>query len=177
MSDQSAEKAQVETRIYRREDGWEVVMRVRGATVVYIDHLPVITTPPPEPLTVEYVERACGAHGYERAVLPACAWLCDNHAEPYTCLNTGTTTPCDPCRSGNTPVSTPPATEVPCGSCGAPTTHRIILRGKPISACLRHTNVWRTPAADYTCPTRCVEVNHPGQEHHAWLTVRPGMDA
>lgn len=60
--------------------------------------------------------------------------------------------------------------DAPCGSCGEPTSHRIILRGKYVPACLRHTNHWRTPPADYTCPTRCVDVNHPGREHLAWLS-------
>lgn len=58
----------------------------------------------------------------------------------------------------------------PCGSCGATPTYVITLHGMPVPACLRHLNHWRTPAPDYTCPTRCVEVNHPGREHGDWLT-------
>ena len=57
----------------------------------------------------------------------------------------------------------------PCGSCGEPTTYASRAHvGVP--ACLRHRGHWRTPAADYTCPTECVEQNHPGIEHHEWLT-------
>ena len=61
-------------------------------------------------------------------------------------------------------------TQRPCGSCGATPTYLITLRGQAVPACLRHLNVWRTPAPDYTCPTACVEQNHPGREHAAWLT-------
>lgn len=61
----------------------------------------------------------------------------------------------------------------PCGSCGEPTKHLIRLGNKPMPACLRHTNHWMTPAPDYTCPTACVELNHPGREHLAWLTQDP----
>ena len=57
-----------------------------------------------------------------------------------------------------------------CASCGEPSIHRIILRGQRVPVCLRHLNHWRMPAPDYTCPTACVEQNHPGREHHDWLT-------
>jgi hypothetical protein len=33
-----------------------------------------------------------------------------------------------------------------CGSCGAPAPYTITLRGKPMPACLRHLNHWRTPS-------------------------------
>ena len=60
--------------------------------------------------------------------------------------------------------------DAPCGSCGEPSIHRIILHGQRVPVCLRHLNHWRTPAFNYTCPTSCVEQNHPGREHHDWLT-------
>lgn len=60
--------------------------------------------------------------------------------------------------------------DAPCGSCGATPTYTITLHGRPVPACLRHLNHWRTPAPDYTCPTACVERNHPGREHGDWLT-------
>lgn len=69
-------------------------------------------------------------------------------------------------------VSEMPSAEkdAPCGACGEPSIHRIILYGQRVPVCLRHLNVWVTPGVDYTCPTACVEQNHPGREHHNWLT-------
>ena len=56
-----------------------------------------------------------------------------------------------------------------CGSCGKPAEFTITLRGRPMPACLRHLNHWRTPPPDFTCPAACVESNHPGREHSDWL--------
>jgi hypothetical protein len=58
----------------------------------------------------------------------------------------------------------------PCGSCGEPGITEIKIHGRPMPTCLRHYSHWRTPGPDYTCPTACVESNHPGREHAAWLT-------
>lgn len=58
----------------------------------------------------------------------------------------------------------------PCGSCGEPGLYIITLHGRPVPACLRHLNHWRTPAPDYTCPSACVDLSHPGREHGDWLT-------
>lgn len=68
-------------------------------------------------------------------------------------------------------VVNPPVVR-PCGSCGEPGPYTITLDGEPMPACLRHLNVWRTPGPDYTCPSLCVEVNHPGREHGDWIERR-----
>ena len=60
-----------------------------------------------------------------------------------------------------------------CGSCGGPAPYTITLHGRQVPVCLRHLNHWQTPAFNYTCPTVCVEKNHPGYEHEAWLTGSP----
>ena len=54
----------IKTRRFRRPDGWDVIMRTNGDKVVYLSHLPMIVSAPPDPLTIEYVELACQVHGY-----------------------------------------------------------------------------------------------------------------
>lgn len=60
---ESAEAA-LTTETYRRDDGWEVVVTHDGEVVTALNHLPMIVQTPPQPLTIEYVRRACQAHGY-----------------------------------------------------------------------------------------------------------------
>ena len=88
----------------------------------------------------------------------------------------GETGECNSCTAWRIEHAVRAALAVPCGSCGEPAPYVITLRGRPVPACLRHLNHWRTPAADYTCPTRCVEQNHPGRGHHEWLDAR-ALDA
>lgn len=57
-------EASLTTETYRRDDGWEVVVTHDGEVVTALNHLPMIVQAPPQPLTIEYVRRACQAHGY-----------------------------------------------------------------------------------------------------------------
>ena len=50
---------------WRRDDGWEVeLVLAEDGSLISTNHLPIIVTPPPNPLTYEYMVLALSPYGY-----------------------------------------------------------------------------------------------------------------